>query len=133
MHPAYFLPRLGYHSTVVSYLTFIVRFVNYSMCYDISFTVKLKEIGFYFPELADDPQLRLDFEGVHIMGHSYSEHPVIYRDAEKKLKLRGMEWGCIPFYVKDEKQFLRQRESMLNARSERILGDEKSYWFNICF
>jgi len=42
-----------------------------------------------------------------------------------------MEWGCIPYYVKDEKQFVRQRASMLNARSERILGDEKSYWYQI--
>jgi putative SOS response-associated peptidase YedK len=42
-----------------------------------------------------------------------------------------MEWGCIPFYVKEEKQFLRQRASMLNARSERILGDDNSYWYKI--
>jgi putative SOS response-associated peptidase YedK len=103
------------------------------MCYDISFTVNIKQLSDYFPELEFDDQLNLDFDsGIHIMGHSYGEHPIIYRPAESKtLHCRAMQWGCIPFYVKDEKTFLRQRATMLNARSERILGDEKSYWFKI--
>ncbi len=102
------------------------------MCYDISFTVKLKELSAYFPDLETDLQLDFDFDGVHIMGHSFNDHPIIYRDRENhKLRLRAMQWGVIPFYVKEEKSFLRQRASMLNSRSERILGDEKSYWFKI--
>ena len=102
------------------------------MCYDISFTVKLKELPAYFPDLETDIQLELEFEGTHIMGHSFNEHPILYRNRERdKLTVRPMEWGVIPFYVKDEKTFLRQRASMLNTRSERILGDEKSYWFKI--
>ena len=102
------------------------------MCYDISFTVKLKELPAYFPDLETTGQLELDFDGVHIMGHSFNRHPVIYRDrTDLKLTLRPMEWGVIPFYVKDEKSFLRQRASMLNSRSERILGDVKSYWYKI--
>jgi putative SOS response-associated peptidase YedK len=57
---------------------------------------------------------------------------VIIRDRDNnQLSVRPMEWGVIPFYVKDEKGFLRQRASMLNTRSERILGDEKSYWYKI--
>jgi putative SOS response-associated peptidase YedK len=102
------------------------------MCYDISFTVKLKELPTYFPDLETPLQLELDFDGTHIMGHSFNPHPVIIREREnKKLTVMPMEWGVIPFYVKDEKNFLRQRASMLNTRSERILGDEKSYWFKI--
>jgi putative SOS response-associated peptidase YedK len=102
------------------------------MCYDISFTVKLKELPAYFPDLETTLQLELDFDGAHIMGHSYHLHPVIIREREsKKQMIVPMEWGVIPFYVKDEKNFLRQRASMLNTRSERILGDEKSYWFKI--
>jgi len=102
------------------------------MCYDISFTVKLKELPAYFPDLETTAQLELNFDGIHIMGHSFNEHPIIYRDREnKKFAVRMMEWGVIPFYVKDEKSFLRQRASMLNTRSERIIGDEKSYWFKI--
>jgi putative SOS response-associated peptidase YedK len=102
------------------------------MCYDISFTVKLKELASYFPDLEAGPQLELDFDGIHIMGHSFNNHPIIYRDpGTKKLEIRPMEWGVIPFYVKDEYPFLRQRASMLNSRSERIFGDEKSYWYKI--
>lgn len=102
------------------------------MCYDISFTVKLKELPAYFPDLETTGQLELDFEGIHIMGHSFNLHPVLIRDRDsKKFVLRPMEWGVIPFYIKDEKGFLRQRASMLNTRSERILGDEKSYWYKI--
>jgi putative SOS response-associated peptidase YedK len=102
------------------------------MCYDISYTVKVKELADYFPDLEFHGQLELNFNGsVHIMGHSYGEHPIIYRTAEGKLLCRSMEWGCIPFYVKDEKTFLRQRATMLNARSERILNDTKSYWHKI--
>jgi putative SOS response-associated peptidase YedK len=47
------------------------------------------------------------------------------------MHLKLMEWGCIPFYIKDEKAFVKQRTNMLNARSERILGDITSYWFKI--
>jgi putative SOS response-associated peptidase YedK len=102
------------------------------MCYDISFTVNIKQLSDYFPELEFSDQLEFNFDaGVHIMGHSYGEHPIIYKTAEGKLLCRPMEWGCIPFYVKEEKSFLRQRASMLNARSERILEDSKSYWFKI--
>lgn len=105
------------------------------MCYDVSFTVHINELSDYFPDLVFDMQIDLDFDatlGTHIIGHSYGEHPIIYRHQEdKQLHCRPMEWGCIPFYIKDEKQFLRQRASMLNARSERVLDDPKSYWYKI--
>jgi putative SOS response-associated peptidase YedK len=94
--------------------------------------VSIREIADYFPDIVMDGQMELGFDGVHIMGHSYGEHPIIYRNREdQRLHCRAMEWGCIPFYVKDEKQFIRQRASMLNARSERVLEDEKSYWYKI--
>jgi putative SOS response-associated peptidase YedK len=103
------------------------------MCYDISFTVNMRQLSDYFPDLIFDSQMNLDFElGAHVMGHAYGEHPVIYRNKENgNLHCSLMEWGCIPFYIKEEKTFLRQRASMLNARSERILDDAKSYWFKI--
>lgn len=103
------------------------------MCYDVAFTVKIAELSDYFPDLVFDSQISIDFaSAVHIMGHAFGNHPIIYRNREdQQLHCNLMEWGCIPFYVKDEKQFLRQRSTMLNARSERILGDEKSYWYKI--
>jgi putative SOS response-associated peptidase YedK len=45
--------------------------------------------------------------------------------------MQFMEWGVIPFYVKDESKFIRQRASMLNGRAERILDDPKSVWYKI--
>lgn len=102
------------------------------MCYDISFTISLRKLSDYFPDMVFDEQLEMKFEPVHIIGHNYAEHPVIYRKNEdNQLHCRLMEWGCIPFYVKDAKAFTRQRATMLNARSERILNDTKSYWYKI--
>lgn len=103
------------------------------MCYDISFTVNIKEITDYFPELIFDTQIEINFDAtIHIIGHDYGTHPIIYTNRQHfKPHCRLMEWGCIPYYVKDEKQYVRQRASMLNARSERILTDEKSYWNKI--
>jgi putative SOS response-associated peptidase YedK len=103
------------------------------MCYDISFTVDIRVLSDYFPDLVFDEQISFDFDsGVHIIGHAYGNHPIIFQDREDgKLHCRLMEWGCIPFYVKDEASFVRQRATMLNARSERILGDTKSYWYKI--
>ena len=102
------------------------------MCYDISFTVNIKKLSDYFPDLLFDEQIEMAFEPVHIIGHSYGNHPIIYKNREdEKLHCRLMEWGCIPFYIKDEEAFKKQRATMLNARSERILEDSKSYWYKI--
>jgi putative SOS response-associated peptidase YedK len=103
------------------------------MCYDVSFAVEIKQLSDYFPDLVWDDQITINFEhSVHIIGHAYAEHPIIYvnRD-DNKFHLKLMEWGCIPFYVKDESAFIRQRATMLNARSERVLDDNKSYWYKI--
>lgn len=102
------------------------------MCYDISFTVNIRQLSDYFPDLVFDDQIEMTFEPVHIIGHNYGNHPIIYKNKEdEKLHCTLMEWGCIPFYVKDEEAFKKQRASMLNARSERILEDSKSYWYKI--
>lgn len=103
------------------------------MCYDISFTVSIKQLSDYFPELIFDDQIRIDFAlSVHIIGHEYGLHPIIYNNREdNQLHCKLMEWGCIPYYIKDEEAYKKQRPTMLNARSERILDDAKSYWNKI--
>jgi putative SOS response-associated peptidase YedK len=102
------------------------------MCYDISYTIKITVLADYFPDLMLSPQLEVYAgNGVHIMGQDYGLHPIIYRQGLDGLWCRQMEWGCLPFYVKDESSFLKQRATMLNARSERILEDSKSSWFKI--
>ena len=74
------------------------------MCYDISFKVEIRHLSEYFPDLVHDDQISLNLEAaVHIIGHAYGNHPIIYRDikGDGKLHIRLMEWGCIPYYIKD--------------------------------
>ncbi|WP_018615719.1 SOS response-associated peptidase [Segetibacter koreensis] len=103
------------------------------MCYDISFKVEISQLEDYFPDLIFDDQITINFDAsVHVIGHAYGEHPIIYQNREDgKLHCRLMEWGCIPYYVKDESLFKKNRPTMLNARSERILEDTGSYWYKI--
>lgn len=102
------------------------------MCYDISFTVAMKKLSDYFPELQYEGQINFEFQPVHVMGHSYATHPIIYWNRELELlQCRLMEWGVIPYYIKSEIEFAGRRASMLNIRSERILDDAKSYWYKI--
>ena len=103
------------------------------MCYDLSFLAKLTAILEQFPAIEFDEQLQINYNAtMHIVGHSFGEHPIIYQNREDQLlHVKLMEWGCIPFYIKDEKAFVKQRSNMLNARSERILSDTSSYWFKI--
>jgi putative SOS response-associated peptidase YedK len=104
------------------------------MCYDVSFSTTIESIHDYFPDLVHDDQIKINYDAaIHIVGHSYGENLIIYRSQEDgKEHLRLMEWGCIPFYTKDIAAFNKfQRKTMLNARSERILDDQKSYWYKI--
>lgn len=103
------------------------------MCYDLSFLAKLTAIVQQFPTIEFDEQLQINYHAsMHIVGHSFGEHPIIYQNREdQQLHVKLMEWGCIPYFIKDEKAFLKQRSNMLNARSERILGDTASYWYKI--
>lgn len=103
------------------------------MCYDVAFTVNMNQLSDYFPNLIFDDQIEMNFEAaIHVMGHSFGNHPIIFQNRDdRQLHCRLMEWGVIPYYIKDEASFIRQRASMLNARSERILDDPTSYWFKI--
>lgn len=103
------------------------------MCYDLSFNTSLQSIHDIFPGIIQDDQFQIHPDkSAHIVAHSFGEHPILMRNREDGfMHLKLMEWGCIPFYTKDEAAFMKQRIMMLNARSERILGDTSSYWFKI--
>ena len=103
------------------------------MCYDLSFNTSLQSIHDIFPGIIQDDQFQIHPDkSAHIVAHSFGEHPIVMRNREDGLMhLKLMEWGCIPFYTKDGAAFMKQRIMMLNARSERILGDTSSYWFKI--
>ncbi|MBI2274735.1 MAG: SOS response-associated peptidase family protein [Bacteroidetes bacterium] len=104
------------------------------MCYDVSFSSSIESIHDYFPGIVHDDQITINYDAaVHIIGHAFGNHAIIYRSQEDgKEHLRLMEWGCIPFYEKDIPTYTKGfRRNMLNARSERVLQDQKSYWYKI--
>ena len=103
------------------------------MCYDISFTVNIKELEDYFPGLVYDHQIKMDFAPLdHIQGVSiFPEHPIIYTNRQDfKLHIRRMEWSAIEYNATTEPD-MAKRNGMLNIRSERVLDDPNSYWFKI--
>lgn len=70
------------------------------MCYDISFLEKMKALTALFPTLVFDQDVNMDFELDHILGHSYSAYPIIYKTkVEEMPRCSLMEWGCIPFIL----------------------------------
>lgn len=101
------------------------------MCYDSHNKAKKTEIIWDLGDIVveDEPE---SFWSTHIMGHSHGFQPVIFRNrTDGLLHLKAMEWGVIPYYIKDEAAYAIQRNTMLNARSERILDDRSSYWHKI--
>jgi putative SOS response-associated peptidase YedK len=107
------------------------------MCYDISFTVNIKELLDYFPELHMSPQLDLGFTGDHVQGSAlFPQYPVIFRSMDGALQLTPMSWGIIRENVKvlpdfKDPGYIMFANKNLNARSERILDDPTSYWYKI--
>lgn len=101
------------------------------MCYDVSFHTNIQLTMDIFPDLRDNRQLELNSEAlVHVEGHALPLYYVIHaKDGEPQLV--NMEWGVTPLYVKDPKEQRARRSGMINARSERILDDHKSYWYRI--
>lgn len=103
------------------------------MCYDISFSSDIESIYTLLPHLRIEEQIKINYQfSDHIIGHSYGELPIILNNmhtGEQELSL--FEWGVIPHYEKDPTAFQKMRPNWLNIRSERILGDPKSYWYKI--
>lgn len=99
------------------------------MCYDICFHTNILLTTEAFPALIIDATL--DNESlVHVEGHRLPSFYTIYTN-DNTPRLTTMEWGVDPLYISDPKERLSRRAGMLNARSERILDDHKSYWYRI--
>ena len=74
------------------------------MCYDISYTVNVKELADYFPDLEFHSQLELDFDaGIHIMGHSYADHPDHLPDRRRETALPRDGMGLYTLLCKGRK------------------------------
>ena len=101
------------------------------MCYDISYRITLESIEDYFGNIEIDPQLDIDFSvSIHVLAQAYKKHPiVIFEDG--KYKLKAFEWGVIADYMDTPEKIKKMRNSMCNARGEKIIDDKKSYWHRI--
>ena len=101
------------------------------MCYDISYKITLDSIEEYFEDIEISGQLDFDFDmSIHVLAQSFRKYPVvIYEDG--RYKLREFEWGVIAEYMNTTDKVRKMRNSMCNARSEKILGDKRSYWHRI--
>ena len=101
------------------------------MCYDISYKITLDSIEEYFDDIDTDIQLDIDFEtSIHVLAQSHRKYPVIIFE-DRKYKLKPFEWGVIAEYMDSPEKIKKMRSSMCNARSEKILGDKRSYWHRI--
>ena len=103
------------------------------MCYDVSFTVNVRQLLDYFPELIFDSQLNIDFGMMdHIQGVGvFGQYPIIFAGKEDNLLHCGFaDWGIVEHFF-TELPGMPKRNGMLNIRAGRILDDPKSYWYKI--
>lgn len=65
----------------------------------------------------------------HKVAQSFSKWPVVVN--EDGYKIRLFEWGVIADYMNSPEKIRDYRNSMANARSEKIIGDRRSVWHRI--
>lgn len=104
------------------------------MCWDISLHTDIELVKNAYPKIRDErkkQEYNYDyFENVQAI--TFPEYPIIMKDKEGEgIALIEMEWGVLPTYIKDLKLQDDRRRSMVNARSERILDDKKSFWYRL--
>jgi putative SOS response-associated peptidase YedK len=98
------------------------------MCYDISFATKYELITQYIPDLVVDPQIGFHYDmNLHAQAQAFRKYPVIISE-DGVIKLLPMEWGVIADYMNTPEKIKKMRNSMCNARSEKIIEDKKSIW-----
>lgn len=101
------------------------------MCLDIAFYSALQLIDNYFPDLVHDTEIPFDLDmGMHFMALGHKRYPVITHE-QGHYHLRNYEWGIIAEYMDTPEKIKAMRKSMVNARSEKILEDKRSFWNRI--
>jgi putative SOS response-associated peptidase YedK len=102
------------------------------MCLDISFYSALQLIDDYFPNLTHDGEITFDLDtAVHFMALGHSRYPVIVLENGHYYHRKYFEWGIIAEYMDTPEKVKAMRKSMVNARSEKILEDRRSFWNRI--
>ena len=98
------------------------------MCYDMSFFSNIRLVSDFLPEAQP---LLFDFEPTfHQVAQSYCMWPIALHEGGG-IKVKLFEWGVIADYMNTPEKIRQTRNSMVNARSERILNDLHSYWNRI--
>jgi putative SOS response-associated peptidase YedK len=101
------------------------------MCLDIAFYSALQLIDDYFPGLAHDGEIDFSLDmGMHFLALGHTRYPVITFE-EGHYHRRHFEWGIIAEYMDTPEKIKAMRKSMVNARSEKILADRRSFWNRI--
>jgi putative SOS response-associated peptidase YedK len=101
------------------------------MCLDIAFYSALELIDDYFPELKHEGELDFDLDmGVHVMAMGHKRYPVVIFENGKYVR-KFFEWGIIAEYMDTPEKIKIQRRLMVNARSEKILKEKRSFWHRI--
>ena len=101
------------------------------MCLDIAYYSALELIDDYFPDLQHDGEFSFDMDvSVHVMALGHKRYPVVIFE-DGKYKRKFFEWGIIPEYMDTIEKIHMHRRLMVNARSEKILEDKRSFWHRI--
>lgn len=101
------------------------------MCLDISFYSELEQIDSFLPGLRSEDDFDFDaIAGAHVMALGHKRYPVVLREGDRYVR-RGFEWGIIAEYMNTPEKVNQYRRSMVNARSEKVLGDKNSFWHRI--
>lgn len=101
------------------------------MCLDISYYSALQLIDNYFPDLAHDGEIGFELDmGMHFMALEHSLYPAIVFE-NGLYRRKQFEWGIIAEYMDSPEKIKAMRRSMVNARSEKIIDDQHSFWHRI--
>jgi putative SOS response-associated peptidase YedK len=101
------------------------------MCLDIAFYSALELIDDYFPGLVHDAEIHFDLDtSVHFLALGHNRYPVITFE-NGKYHRKYFEWGIIAEFMDSPEKIKAMRKSMVNARSEKILDDKRSFWHRI--
>ena len=104
------------------------------MCWDISLHTDIELVKKSYPKIREERKKKeYDYDYFeNVQAITFPEYPIIMKDKEGEgIALLEMEWGVLPTYIQDSKLQDDRRRSMVNARSERILDDKKSFWYRL--
>ena len=94
------------------------------MCYDMSFFSNIRLVSDY---LQIPPSNTISFTPTyHQVAQAFGKWPVVTNEDGLKVKL--FEWGVIADYMNTKEKIKEYRSAMTNARSEKVLEDNRSVW-----